>query len=360
MKLLKMINKPSISVIVPMYNAEKCIIQCLKSITTQDLENIEIIVVNDASTDSSLNLCLAFAKGDERIKIIDKKINEGGALARKSGLDVASGIYICHVDSDDWLANGALKKMYNVGLKHDVDIVVGNAFKVLDKYGFIKQKIFGGPSHITDKLIMQKEFREEYYKGFFGIYVFSVVMWGRIYKKSFLDTLEVKFIDSSSYLVEDIIYNIQVFPEAKSTFFMSEFVYFYRFGGFTNKFNKMFMFSFLKMYNIKKEMIKTYNYEQISPFIKYELKNCLMNYIEMLIRFKPCSNEDILSEIDVIINNEQFLEVREQCKQGTGNDEFVTALIDNNIHKMYTIIEEKYKKKRVLNFIKKVSSFVLN
>lgn len=355
-----MIQNPHISVIVPMYNAEKCIVQCLQSIISQDLHGIEIIIVNDASTDNSLKLCLEFAKSDKRIKIIDKEVNEGGALARKSGLIAAKGSYICHVDADDWLAKKALKKMYDIAIKHDVDIVVGNAYKVLDRFGLIKQKIYGGPIHQADKLITQKEFRKDFYKGFFGIYVFSVVMWGRIYKKSFLDTLEVKFIDANSYLVEDLIYNIQVFPEAKSTYFMSEFVYFYRFGGFTNKLNKMFMFSFLKMYDIKKNMISKYRFNMVSPFIKYELKNCLMTYIEMLIRFKPYSYEMILVEIEKLISTSQFLEVIEECKKGSGNEDFVTALVNKNVTSMYEIIDEIHKKKRFLHFVKKMVSAILN
>jgi glycosyltransferase involved in cell wall biosynthesis len=354
-----MIHKPIISVIVPVFNVEKYIVQCINSITSQNLKEIEIIIVNDASTDESLVICKKLAEKDSRIRIIDKEINEGLYLARKSGLEAAEGIYICHVDSDDWLVEGALKKMADIAILKDVDIVVGDYYRVLDKYGLIKQKQ-SGASCSKDTIITKKDFIENYYIGFFGINIFSISMWARIYKKSFLDTLEISSLDKEFGLAEDLPYNIQVFPEAKSIYFMSEFICYYRFGGSTSKFNKMHMSSSLKMYDLKKEMIRKYAYEKMNSSIMYELKNCLKSYVEMLIRYKPYSYENVILEIEKTVNSIQFDEVIAFFKKENKNDLFVNALIEKNIPAIYLLVEKACNKKKFLNYVKKIGFKLLN
>ena len=92
-------NNPKISVIIPVYNVEKYLSECLDSVISQTLKDIEIICVNDGSTDNSLQILKEYASKDTRIKIIDKE-NEGQGYARKVGLDVANGEYILFCDSD--------------------------------------------------------------------------------------------------------------------------------------------------------------------------------------------------------------------------------------------------------------------
>lgn len=94
--------KPLVSVIVPIYNVEKYLSKCIESIINQTLSNIEIILINDGSTDSSGVIADNYAKNDSRIKVIHKK-NGGQGSARNIGIELASGEYIGFVDSDDWI-----------------------------------------------------------------------------------------------------------------------------------------------------------------------------------------------------------------------------------------------------------------
>lgn len=93
---------PMISVIIPIYNAEKTLQRCLDSVITQTYQNLEIILINDGSTDSSLDTCILFAERDSRIKVIDSQ-NQGVSKARNLGMDTANGEYFGFVDSDDWI-----------------------------------------------------------------------------------------------------------------------------------------------------------------------------------------------------------------------------------------------------------------
>ena len=91
-----------ISVIVPVYNTSRYIERCLSSLIAQTYQEIEIVLVNDCSTDTSLDICLRFQRKDKRVKVIDKKKNEGVDKARFTGLENCRGDFVAFVDSDDW------------------------------------------------------------------------------------------------------------------------------------------------------------------------------------------------------------------------------------------------------------------
>ncbi len=134
-------NDAKISVIVPVYNVEKYLKECLDSIINQTLSDIEIICVNDGSTDNSLKILEEYALKDKRIKIINKE-NGGLSSARNAGLDVAKGKYLHFVDSDDYLDLKCYEKLYNKIIEFDADfcqfgyLYVDNNKNVLNKTDF--------------------------------------------------------------------------------------------------------------------------------------------------------------------------------------------------------------------------------
>lgn len=117
---------PKVSVIIPIYNTEKYLRKCLDSVCNQTLSDIEIICVNDCSTDNSLEILEEYASKDNRIKLIDFKENKGAAVARNAGIDEAKGEYIGFVDSDDYIDSDFYEKLYNEAKLSDADVVRGN------------------------------------------------------------------------------------------------------------------------------------------------------------------------------------------------------------------------------------------
>jgi len=113
--------EPLISVIVPIYNAEKYLTECIESIRNQTYKNLQIILVNDGSTDMSLEICESFARIDSRILIINQK-NLGVSAARNRGIEAANGEYIGFVDSDDYLDNQMYEKLLKTILVNNADI----------------------------------------------------------------------------------------------------------------------------------------------------------------------------------------------------------------------------------------------
>jgi len=119
------INNPLISIIIPVYNAKEYLRRCLDSILRQNYTNIEVLLIDDGSSDGSEAICDEYALLDKRIKVIHQK-NTGVSAARNVGLDLAKGDYISFVDSDDWIENDLLETLLNISKESGSYIVVSN------------------------------------------------------------------------------------------------------------------------------------------------------------------------------------------------------------------------------------------
>lgn len=118
-----------VSIIIPIYNTEKYIEKCLNSIVNQTLRDIQIICVNDGSTDNSMIIVRKFANNDSRIKIIEQENKKQGA-ARNAGMKIATGEYIGFIDSDDWIDLDYYEKLYNTAKKYNSDIALGTNVRI--------------------------------------------------------------------------------------------------------------------------------------------------------------------------------------------------------------------------------------
>ena len=119
---------PKVSVILPIYSKEKYLDRCINSILHQTLEDIEVILVNDGSSDNSLDICKKYEKLDDRVKVIDQE-NRGVSAARNSGLTIAKGQFITFVDPDDWIERNMYLRMYNHCINTQADICLCNYYK---------------------------------------------------------------------------------------------------------------------------------------------------------------------------------------------------------------------------------------
>jgi glycosyltransferase involved in cell wall biosynthesis len=142
-----------ISIIVPIYNTQKYLRTCIDSLIHQTYENLEIILVNDGSTDGSLEVCEEYVQKDKRIKLISKK-NEGVSLARNAGLDIATGEWIMFVDSDDSVELDICKKLLELVIKQDADMAVCK-YSIFTENGDLK--IPQNHSDLENIIILGKE-----------------------------------------------------------------------------------------------------------------------------------------------------------------------------------------------------------
>ena len=207
---------PQISVVVPVYNVEKYLHRCVDSILSQTFVDFELILVDDGSTDKSGFICDEYAKKDGRIKTIHKE-NGGLSSARNAGIENSSGIYVCFVDSDDWVSNIYLEYLYSIIKKYDADIVsadyvITNAEKV-DFFSESKEKVIFGTENILKFYLEQDKINGKN----------DFPAWIKLYKKSLFDS--VKFPVGKFY--EDNITNFKILNESVKYVKSSRIIYAY-------------------------------------------------------------------------------------------------------------------------------------
>lgn len=177
-------SEPKISVIIPVYNVEKCLKRCINSVLNQNYNNLEIVLVDDGSRDKSPLICDEFAEKDTRIKVFHKS-NGGVSSARNFGLEKCTGEYITFVDSDDYLLNdkNIYKKIMHISLLNDADIVTWLWQFQDDKGNFTvkKDKI---PIDFKGRLT-GTEFAKLWYKGAYSN-VSVTALWNKLYKRDLI------------------------------------------------------------------------------------------------------------------------------------------------------------------------------
>ena len=169
--------KMKISIIIPIYNVEKYLDRCLKSVTSQTFQDFECILINDCSTDKSWEICNNFTKFDKRFKVIHNKHNEGSSLARKTGLNNSKGDYILFVDSDDWIEPDMVEKMYNKAISDNCDIVYCD---------FVRFSNSG--ENLVSNIDVTKMAKNDIIKNIFS-YKFPWNIWNKLIKRELFDNI---------------------------------------------------------------------------------------------------------------------------------------------------------------------------
>lgn len=204
-----------ISIIIPIYNVEKYLSQCLDSVINQTYHNLEIILVNDGSTDSCPQICEEYAAKDNRIKVIHKQ-NGGLSDARNAGLKIATGDFISFVDSDDLLSFGFYEALVRTALDSNADIAECGFYKFEENEEVnLSKNSTGNPPEIFDTEIALKLLMEG---------PLSVVVWNKIYKKEIISDI----LFPINRINEDVYWTYKVFGKAKKIVKIQDELYFYR------------------------------------------------------------------------------------------------------------------------------------
>lgn len=342
-----------ISVIIPVYNATKFLSTCIKSIINQTFQNLEIILVNDASTDNSIHICNIFKEKDNRIILIDKKQNEGVEKARYDGILAATGDYICFVDSDDWLEKDSLKRMYDKAIETDADYVEVGMQRVLDRHKIIKRK----SNPVVKGLIMQPQLFDSYYISFFGMNILSVNLCGKLYKSSVIKNPPQPM---GLAMGEDLYFNLELFPRLQKIYIDDYIGYNYRFGGMTTRYNKNLLPNLKVLYNIKKRNIEKYKYDKASEYIRIELKNVLVSDINQRILFNYGLKEDIINQINRELTDPIWNDMQQIKDPNIITSSIVQAIINKDANTIYELCQSNTKRYYPQWILKRIISKVLN
>jgi glycosyltransferase involved in cell wall biosynthesis len=273
-----------ISVIVPIYNSEKYLERCVKSIQSQTYFNLEIILVNDGSTDNSLSLCKKFEREDCRVKVINKK-NAGQGLARNDGLKIATGEYITFVDSDDWIGEDHIYNLYNCIVRSNSDAVLGNHIWVdINGNRTTKMLALQEGSYKGDRLL------QEIILPLIGanlhdsndIIVNSSVSMN-LYRRNIISDNKIEFISERFAIAEDFFFNLDFFCHSSQIDFCKEQGYFYcqNIESTCEKYNPERFARTLNYYNFIYDRIRIYG---IKENVDFRIERSFLMKIRVAIR----------------------------------------------------------------------------
>ena len=210
--------QPLVSIIIPVYNLADYLPQCLDSVQGQSYENIQVLLVNDGSTDASLAICREYARRDSRFQLIDKA-NSGVSDSRNQALDRAEGKYIQFLDGDDWLTPDATETLVHAAESTGADLVLAHFYRVADERmaprGHIKK----------ERVLTRQEFAEEMMKAPANYYY--GVLWNKLYRRSIIDSRRLRF-DSQVNWCEDFLFNLEYIERVRLVSAVPKPIYYYR------------------------------------------------------------------------------------------------------------------------------------
>ena len=251
-------HNPKISVVFPVYNNEKYIEKCIRSVMNQSFKDIEMIVIDDGSTDSAPAILDRLSEEDDRITVIHKE-NEGSAKGRNLGIENANGVYIAFVESDDYTHPDMYKELYDRAIKTDADIV---------KCGFY---------YVNDDLTRESE---AFYRVAEDMEVFCAAdrpeifgchasIWAGIYKKHFIESNHLRFIETPKATYSDFSWMSMTYAYANKITIIHRALYYYTYD---NPLSSHFMYGnnyMYKMFHARKSLdilLKTGVYEKVKKY----------------------------------------------------------------------------------------------
>ena len=195
-----------VSIVIPVYNSKYYLKECLNSVITQTYENLEILLIDDGSTDGSSYICDNYAKYDSRIKVFHNQ-NHGVSYSRNYGINKANGIYLLFVDSDDVINEDYINKMIMSTINYDYDLIISNIENVYENRS---------KNRVVDSKKLTTFFNKDYY-------ILKELIrepFGKLYKKSIVINYGIKFPEDMK-IAEDQVFNFQYYSKIKNYKFLN-------------------------------------------------------------------------------------------------------------------------------------------
>lgn len=198
--------EPLISVIIPVYNAEGTLRRCLDSVCSQSYSNLDIVIINDGSTDRSGMICDSYAKRDQRVRVVHQE-NKGVSETRNNGIKLAAGEYLTFLDSDDWIEQGLFQHLIGEIRENDLDII---------QWSYCIDSDDGQCLSVRNQKVRSlKDCNCRYIACFFSTIGY---VWNKMYKTQIINVSSKQF-DKNSVLYEDMLFNLDLLSEGYEVYF---------------------------------------------------------------------------------------------------------------------------------------------
>jgi glycosyltransferase involved in cell wall biosynthesis len=293
-----------ISIIIPVYNVEQYLKRCVDSVLCQKEVSLEVILVDDGSTDSSGKICDNYASKNANIKCIHIE-NSGPATAKNRGYDIAKGNYVAFIDSDDEIKQDMFSVMLKSGYQHNADIVCCNYIQV-DEKGNISHTEHTGQEYVLnqDEALKAILIKDKIYSQ----------CWTKIYKR---ETLESNHIRNTEGLKteEDFIYNIQAFSRSQTVCIVDKplYIYTHRTKSLSKDYYRNHINQYIDNRILRLELVESIIHEKFPHLQEYSTYHCIFYYNELIGRICMFHNlyhdQRVLKVITYIRNHSEVLMV---------------------------------------------------
>ena len=334
-----------VSVLVPVYNVEEYLEQCLKSIINQTLKDIEIICINDGSKDNSLNILKEYSKLDSRIKLIDKE-NSGYGDSMNQALEIAQGKYIAIVESDDFVEKEIFENLYNLAEENDCDIVKS------DWYDYFTAT---NSSYKNTKVAQKK--CNEVLSPLNNPEILSIQpsLWSAIYKRDLIEKNNIRFLPSPGASYQDTSFTFKVFALAKRVYLTDRAYMYYRQDNAASSINsKGKLFAICEEYKEIDNFLNKYP-KLKSVLLTQKLSNQYRAYIWTFKRISDKFRKEFVLEFSG--------EFKQYMESGELTEEFVKGAGKKNIEQLIKNPQKflrKLQKKLIIEKWKKLRSKIIS
>lgn len=301
-----------LSIIIPFYNAEKHIANCIHMVSKQTFTDYELLLINDGSTDGSLAIANNYAKKDSRIKVLDKK-NSGAWDTRNYGIDNCSSDYIMFIDCDDYFSETWFEVMVNAIEEENYDLAICSHIDMtIYKNGAIKYNTIDIESK---KILTKKEFHQEYIdlrkRGV------GDTLWNKIYKTKIIRENNIRFLPLRRG--EDVVFNLAYNNHVNSCFLVNQPCYKYRIESDNppwNKYSEKYYYLVEAEYKMVRAQLLEWGVfdKSAKEFQATHLMNGFMDQLKNFLFNRELNNSEIMANIYEIIETECFKEGLENCK----------------------------------------------
>lgn len=283
--------KVKVSIIVPIYNVEKYLHQCVDSLVDQTLNDIEIILVDDGSPDNCPEICDEYARKDTRIKVVHKK-NGGLSSARNAGLDVAEGEYVAFIDSDDYVAPEMMEKRYLVAKEHDLDACYCD-------YNFdYDGKVWSANKQKNNSLLKNKEEVKNFLFDMVGPLPnypsdvkHLVSVWLALYKTDIIKKNKIQFESERLYPSEDLLFHIDFLSHCSSIGNITDAMYYWRYrpGSLSRSYSSKRFKLYIALLNRVKEKLDEHYLED-----EYRLhyQRCVYSFFRSIMKYESLVSKE--------------------------------------------------------------------
>lgn len=295
-------ENPMVSIVVPIYNVEKYLKRCIKSILNQSFNNFEIILVNDGSTDKSIEICNKYIEEDSRIKLINKK-NGGLSSARNAGINVARGKYISFIDPDDCISENYFNILFKKAENNNCDVIVSgfktvpNNIDVIPSYKL--NEVLKGTEFIlsSDNVHSKNEL---------------CFVWRYLYKLKLIKQNNILF-NEKIFIGEDVVFNLEVLAISNRVMAISDILYYYTINNYNSltkcKFKPNLEESLVEQYEKRMYLSQKYKLTENKKY-KNDMANYYINSIYRIVidNLKNSEVSNFENEVKRISNNKMFRE----------------------------------------------------